>query len=205
MATNFPTSLDNFTNPTGTDYLNSPDHAAQHTNKNDAVEALEAKVGVDNSAVTTSLDYLVKKYKKVEKTTDEIKTNDATTADDTALTFAVAANTKYRFVVQVWYYSDPAPDFKYQFTGPDSPTVIGYRRETNAHGSSTSANSAVYLYITSDASITVSTTGIGQVRLWGILHNGANAGTVAFRWAQNTSSANPTTVYAGSFIEYSVV
>jgi hypothetical protein len=59
MATNFPTSLDTYTNPTSTDTLASPDHAGQHANINDAVKALEAKVGVDGSAVTTSLDYKV--------------------------------------------------------------------------------------------------------------------------------------------------
>jgi hypothetical protein len=37
--------------------LNSPSHSAQHANVNDAVEALQAKVGVDGSAVTTSIDY----------------------------------------------------------------------------------------------------------------------------------------------------
>jgi hypothetical protein len=59
MATNFPTSLDSLTNPAAGDSLSSPSHAGQHANVNDAVEALEAKVGVDGSAVTTSLDYKV--------------------------------------------------------------------------------------------------------------------------------------------------
>jgi hypothetical protein len=59
MATNFPTSLDALTNPTGSSSLTSPDHAGQHTDANDAIEALQAKVGVDGSAVTTSLDYKI--------------------------------------------------------------------------------------------------------------------------------------------------
>lgn len=59
MATNFPTSLDSFTNPTASSDLTSPDHAGQHTNINDAVAALEAKVGINSSAVTTSLDYKI--------------------------------------------------------------------------------------------------------------------------------------------------
>ncbi len=61
MPTNFPTTLDNFTNPTSSDAMNSVTvpHAAQHANLNDAVEALEAKVGVNSSAVTTTLDYKV--------------------------------------------------------------------------------------------------------------------------------------------------
>jgi len=59
MATNFPTSLDSLTNPATSDQLNSPSHAAQHTNANDAIEALEAKVGVDGSTVTTSHAYKI--------------------------------------------------------------------------------------------------------------------------------------------------
>lgn len=59
MATNFPTSLDTLTNPTSSDSLASPSHSAQHANVNDAVEALQAKVGADSSAVTSSLDYKV--------------------------------------------------------------------------------------------------------------------------------------------------
>ena len=61
MATNFPLSLDNFTNPTVNDSLNSATvpHSAQHANANDAIEALQAKVGIDSSANTASLDYRV--------------------------------------------------------------------------------------------------------------------------------------------------
>ena len=59
MATNFPGGVDSFTNPTSGDTLASPDHAAQHADVNDAVEALQAKVGADSSAVTTSHDYKI--------------------------------------------------------------------------------------------------------------------------------------------------
>jgi hypothetical protein len=63
MATNFPTSLDAFSNPDSTTLLNAPaplTHSLQHSNANDAIEALEAKVGVNSSAVTTSHDYLLR-------------------------------------------------------------------------------------------------------------------------------------------------
>ena len=42
MPTNFPTSVDNFTNPTANDSLNLPSHSTQHANANDAIEAIEA-------------------------------------------------------------------------------------------------------------------------------------------------------------------
>ena len=57
----FPTTLDSLTNPTATDNLDTVGvvHHVQHADENDAIEALEAKVGVDGSTVTTSLDYKV--------------------------------------------------------------------------------------------------------------------------------------------------
>ena len=57
LATNFPTSLDTLTNPDGTSSLSNPSHATQHSNANDAIEALQTKVGVNGSANTNSLDY----------------------------------------------------------------------------------------------------------------------------------------------------
>ena len=59
MATNFPASLDSLTNPTSSDSLNLPSHSAQHANVNDAVEALQAKVGADSSGVASSHDYKI--------------------------------------------------------------------------------------------------------------------------------------------------
>jgi hypothetical protein len=44
MPTNFPTSVDNFTNPTANDSLNLPSHSTQHANANDAIEAIETYV-----------------------------------------------------------------------------------------------------------------------------------------------------------------
>lgn len=61
MTANFPTSLDTLTDPTASDKLNSGSvpHASQHADLNNIVEALEAKVGVNSSAVATSHDYKI--------------------------------------------------------------------------------------------------------------------------------------------------
>ena len=57
MSTQFPASLDTFVNPAATDKVSVVDHAGQHANENDAIAALETKVGVNGSAVTTTHDY----------------------------------------------------------------------------------------------------------------------------------------------------
>lgn len=65
MATNFPTSLDTFTNitdPTNTTLeteVGGRTHSEFHNDYNDAIEALEARVGVTGSAVTTSHAYKI--------------------------------------------------------------------------------------------------------------------------------------------------
>lgn len=55
MPTNFPASLDTLTNPIATDKENVVSHAGQHANANDAIEAIQAKVGVGASTPTTGL------------------------------------------------------------------------------------------------------------------------------------------------------
>jgi hypothetical protein len=72
MATNFPTSLDNLTNPASTNELDAPSHSQQHADANDAIEALETKVGINNSANTTSLDYRVRQLETVPTYTNEM-------------------------------------------------------------------------------------------------------------------------------------
>lgn len=56
---NYPTSLDTLTNPTSTDPQNNPSHSGQHADANDAIEALQVKVGANSSAVAASHDYIL--------------------------------------------------------------------------------------------------------------------------------------------------
>jgi len=84
MSTNFPTSLDSLTNPTPTDSELTVSHSTQHSNANDAIEALQAKVGVNSSAVTTSHDYKLSEVtstdKAVGKTATQTLTNKTLTS-----------------------------------------------------------------------------------------------------------------------------
>ncbi len=73
MATSFPTGLDELVNPQSTDSVKEVSHAAQHANANDAIEALEQKVGVNNSTDPNSLDYKVKQLELNFQDPEEIK------------------------------------------------------------------------------------------------------------------------------------
>lgn len=57
MATSYPLSKDVLTNPSATDSLSAPSHSQQHANANDAIEALQNKVGIDGSSDINSIDY----------------------------------------------------------------------------------------------------------------------------------------------------
>lgn len=54
MASTFPTALDNLTNPAPTDSRSG--HASQHANANDAIEAIEAKLGITGSTDAASVE-----------------------------------------------------------------------------------------------------------------------------------------------------
>ena len=92
MTTSFPTSLDALTNPTGSSALTSPDHAGQHADANDAIEALEAKVGVNGSAVTSSLDYKITNNVVLKSTFTTKGDILATSAASTPTRLAVGTN-----------------------------------------------------------------------------------------------------------------
>ena len=57
MASTYPTSLDSFTNPSATDLLTSPSHAQQHSDINDAMEAVQTKLAIGNTVVGTYTAY----------------------------------------------------------------------------------------------------------------------------------------------------
>ena len=59
--TNFPATIDSFQNPGAATTMDAAgfEHDAQHANTNDAIAALQAKVGANGSTDTNSLDYKV--------------------------------------------------------------------------------------------------------------------------------------------------
>ena len=100
MPSTYPTTLDTFSNPIRTDKVNNAVaglvHSTQHAQANDAIEALEAKVGATNSAVTTSHDYKLGEVtgsdKSVGKTATQTLTNK--TIDGNSNTLTVLAPTQ---------------------------------------------------------------------------------------------------------------
>lgn len=99
MTTTYPTSLDSFTNPSASDQVGvevgGRTHSEFHADINDAVEALQAKVGADSSAVTTSHDYKLSEVtgsdKAVGKTATQTLTNKTINGNSNTLTVLAAS------------------------------------------------------------------------------------------------------------------
>lgn len=138
---------------------------------------------------------------RIMKAADQPRPN-STMAADSALTFAAAANTKYRFRLEVYFSTGALAGFKFALTAPASPTYAAFFHQVVAPGAI--ALSALGLEVTLGQAITPSITGNGSgvVLASGTIHNGANAGTVAFSWAQAATNASAAIVRAGSLLEW---
>ena len=122
MATSFPASLDTLTNPTSGDSLNSPSHSGQHADANDAIEALQAKVGVDSSAVTTSLDYKLRFQSAPEITSGVlVSPEERWSISATAATGTVNVDTVTS--TAVYYTSDASANWTFNFRGDGSTSL----------------------------------------------------------------------------------
>jgi hypothetical protein len=143
MATNFPTSLDSLTNPTASDKLNSVTvpHATQHATLNDAVEALEAKVGVNDSAVTTSLDYIVKGATGIRLFAPRELWNIAASAATGTINFDLKT-------AGAWYYTtDASANWTLNFRGDSGATLdslLGVDESVTAAFLATQGGTAYY-------------------------------------------------------------
>ena len=118
MAVNFPASLDTLTNPSSNSSVANPSHAQQHADANDAIEALQAKVGVNNSTVTTSLDYRVRTLENASVDTEAIQD---------IVGGMVTGNTETNIVVT---YDDNGGKLNFS-TGPDVVTTTSLNNTLN--------------------------------------------------------------------------
>jgi len=60
MATDFPSAVDDLHDPEVGDTLETAGHISIEKNQNDAIEAIETKIGKDSATDNTSLDYILK-------------------------------------------------------------------------------------------------------------------------------------------------
>lgn len=141
----------------------------------------------------------------VVKKIDETKSADTTLAADDELFVTLNTNTNYIIRGVLVIRTGAVPDIKFRFTGPTGPTrVTIHAVDYNTGGT---VASAVMLDAYSAADMVVS--GVGApatenqaLHLFAQIENGTTIGKFNIEWAQNTSNASNTSVYKGSYLEY---
>lgn len=142
----------------------------------------------------------------VRKTADEARSNSTVLINDAALKVTLAANTRYALRGKMWFETAATPDFKWRHAGPASPTLVRLRRAWILPGGTSEAGLAVDTAYSAADLVLVGTGALGGcIELEGVVRNGSTAGDFRLQWAQNTANASPTTVLAGSYLEYAVV
>lgn len=133
------------------------------------------------------------------KVADTSRSSTTTLTADPDLTVSVLANAVYVVDLYVSHTYDAAADFKFSWSGPAGATMTNWtadwRTTDGAEVSGSFATLGAVVPITSAS-------GSLSQPIWahGVLVVGSPSGTFAWTWAQNTSSANPATVRAGSLL-----
>jgi hypothetical protein len=135
---------------------------------------------------------------EIIKTASQTVSNSTALVNDLELFTRIEANTDYLLELDVWYSSNAAADFQSTITGPAAPTLVNILIEQVAPDI-VSADNPVTAFSFTHTILHGSNT-VGHVRYSGIIHNGANAGTVQYQWAPNSVSATNTIVRKGSFL-----
>lgn len=124
-------------------------------------------------------------------------------ADVTDLAFSVAASTDYAFDFWIAYQTDATTTgIGLAINGPASPTLVSYTADISGfagdsgnstyHGMGTALDDAIVSGSVANAAT------IYVARLWGLLRNGATAGTLALR-VRSEIGGSVVTVHQGSW------
>lgn len=140
---------------------------------------------------------------QVVKSSSTPVTANTVLAADPHLTTSLPPSSTFRFRFIVVYDADTAGDFQWGLTGPSGATAV-----VSAFGLPSSATGNTgSMKVSASSSITFTDTyggaGVGtkvRTEIEGTVTTSTTAGAFALQWAQGTSSASATTVYAGSFL-----
>lgn len=179
-------------------------HATQHNNLADAVNKIEAELGINPSG--TFADVLARLNARLtcRKSADQAFAT-ATLANVTDLSFAVAASQDYYFKFAVMFTSTTTTSgLALAVTIPASPTAFSYAVSftsltgnvaTNIQGSAAASAGKVQT-----ASATAAATAYMAI-VEGILSNGVNAGTLQLQASEGGGTVASQTIKKGSYGE----
>jgi len=135
------------------------------------------------------------------KTASQSISNSTTFTNDTHLSgWNLEADTSYRIDMFFSYDGDPNPDFKWRFNFSQT-TQEGYWKQHAGQDFSATPSSELVRAI--ETSISISSSGVGQMGVHVIAHfttNATTGGTLDFQWAQNVSDATAVVMHRGCWM-----
>jgi len=159
--------------------------------------AIEAAFGasLDTAIAFNFLPTGLGAWKFSRSTADLTKNASTAFSDVTGVSFTVGASETWAWLCLVHGISSVAAQFKFTFTGPAAPTAVRFGLVSQT-GVAAATSQAAFGSAVNCAGTTVD---IG-LHLFGLLRNGANAGTVQMQFAQQNSDATNSKVYAESSV-----
>jgi len=141
-------------------------------------------------------------WKSVYKTADESRTANTTLTNDSDLIVTpLTAGKKYSIRARIFFDTASTPDFKFRLGGSATFTNVRVFIKYVVPGTTTlvPAIETAIPFATTYAPVGTGSTG-GYIEIDGEFEVTVT-GTLAFQWAQNTSSASATKTLSGSYIE----
>lgn len=183
MPTNYPGAIDSFTNPTSSDYEDVLSHAGQHSNANDAIEAIEQVLG------TTAGSALFNSFTASQKPVAQI--------GGTVSSYVYSAGTFNSPVLgtpTIGFVTSPGTTAPTVFNRGIAPTVGTL---ADSAGGTITPNAAIaqVFEVTLGTTAGNRTLGTplnptdGQALLWRVKQNSNNTGTIVFNSSYKMSVA----------------
>lgn len=193
MASDYPTSIDNFTDPSGTSLITSPDHAGLHTDVNDAINSIETTLGTTSGTsvlknISVGKFALAGSADTFQKGTITTSTFNNGTIGTPSLTGGTAVQMTLGGTTKVGLGSDATGDIYYGNGGTLTRLAVGTANQylsTNGTIPTWTTSAVTFTEAIGDAS------SVGTAGAWEDWNINATAGAnkIAFILIQNTNAS----------------
>ena len=196
MATNYPAALDSFTNPAAGDSLASPSHAGQHTNINDAMEAVQAALGTDPKGAAADVSARIAALeggggdalpvKLLPYSSSRTRTSQ-TLLDDETLVISLPSAGVYRIKAHIQWKDSGTPKCRWHFSAAVLTSLWGV--DSGGVRDTVSAPSRVTVSAADSTDSNTVTPGVYPVRDIHLIADVSGACNLSLQWASNDGNS----------------